>query len=598
MRKTELQKKVFPELFEQVPVNIAVIDRKYNVVMANRNFENKFGKWESKKCFSVYKGRKRNCKKCMAALTFEDGLHHVDDELGTDKNGKPARYVVHTAPVRDKDGSIPFVIEMSTDVTEIVQLQRNYHVLFERVPCYIAVMDKSFNIVRANEKFRGTFGDRIGEKCYKIYKKRNIKCENCPAEKTFDDGKEHSAEQVGITKDGSRNNYIVNTAPLGKAGEEFAHVIEISTDVTEVHSMRDEIAKLHNFQNALIENSLDGIVATDEDNKIVIFNHAAENLLGYSSEKVIGTSKLNRFLPDEFLDILNSRGDYCVIPDTILNTKDKDKVPVRFSGAVLRENEDVIGSAAFLQDLTQIKKLENEKLENERMAAVGHTVAGLAHGVKNILSGIQGGMYIMKTGLHSGQADRILNGWEMLERNIEKITIFTKDFLSFSKGEKPVYESVSPSKIAEDVLLLYKDAAKQAGIEIISEIQKGISEANFDPDGLHTCLANLVSNAIDSCQTSEKENCRVIIHVFEKDSILIFEVEDDGAGMDYEIKQKVFTNFFTTKGTEGTGIGLLTTRKIVIQHGGDITMDSEPGKGSIFSITFPRDRLPGKPDLN
>jgi len=591
MDNSALEKSIYNELFEHVPINIAVIDRNYNIVLANRNFENKFGAWQAQKCYAVYKNRKRPCRKCMAALTFEDGQPHVDDELGTDKNGKPARYVLHTAPVTGGDGAIQHVIEMTTDITEIKQLQRNYHVLFERVPCYIAVMDKNFRIVRANEKFRETFGDRIGEKCYKVYKKSEVKCENCPAEKAFKDGKTHRAEQIGITKDGDRNYYVVHAAPLARSGEEFAHVIEISTDLTEIHSLRDRLSRLHDFQEMLIKNSIDAIIGTDEHNRVVLFNPAAERLLGYSAEDVIGKSGLERFLPREFVKVLKSKGETCLLRETSLKTKSKKSVPIRFSGVVLHHNDDILGSAAFLQDLTEIKKLEEAKLESERMAAVGHTVAGLAHGVKNILTGIQGGMYSMKTGMERGDAGRMLNGWNMLERNIDKVTVFVKDFLSFSKGEKPVMELISPQKIARDVVLLYKDAADQAGVKLAAEIQDDIEDVFFDPEGLHVCLANLVSNAIDACLMSEKKECRVVLRAFETDGTVVFEVEDDGVGMDYEIKQKVFTNFFTTKGTKGTGIGLLTTRKIVVQHEGEIAMESESGRGSVFRITFLREKL-------
>ncbi|MCP4725594.1 MAG: PAS domain-containing sensor histidine kinase [bacterium] len=474
MHSSEMNDMIYKELFEQVPINISIIDRNYNIIKANSNFEDKFGEWNGKKCFSVYKKRNSPCEKCMASLTFEDGLPHVDDELGADKNNRPARYVVHTAPVKDENGDVVNVIEMSTDITEIKQLQRNYHLLFERVPCYVAVMDKEYNIVRANERFRDTFGDKIGEKCYKVYKKREQKCDNCPAEKAFLDGKEHQSEQFGITKEGKRNFYSVNAAPLARYGEEFAHVIEISTDMTE------------------------------------------------------------------------------------------------------------------------IKKLEAEKLESERMAVVGHTVAGLAHGVKNILTAIQGGMYVMNTGLQNSNADRIFSGWDMLERNINKITTFVKDFLSFARGEIPSVELVDPAKIALEIVELYKDDARKAGVELECDFQDKIRDAYFDPDGLHACLANLVSNAIDACQMSEKKNKKVVLRVFESKKIITFEVEDNGIGMDYEIKQKVFTTFFTTKGTEGSGIGLLTSRKLVVQHGGDITMDSELGSGSVFRMTFPRKNLTNK----
>ena len=109
-------------------------------------------------------------------------------------------------------------------------------------------------------------------------------------------------------------------------------------------------------------------------------------------------------------------------------------LPVRISGTVLKEGTEVIGTAAFLQDLREYKQLEKEKLDNERLAAVGSTVAQLAHGIKNILTGLQGGMYVIKSGIKKGSTERTNKGWEMLERNVERITVLVKGFSEFFQG--------------------------------------------------------------------------------------------------------------------------------------------------------------------
>ena len=107
------------------------------------------------------------------------------------------------------------------------------------------------------------------------------------------------------------------------------------------------------------------------------------------------------------------------------------------------------------------------------------------------------------------------------------------------------------------------------------------------------CLSNLVGNAIDACQVSDnREKPTVVVKIFETDDTIRYEVIDNGCGMDYEVKKKVFTTFFTTKGLGGTGLGLLMTKKIVQQHGGKVEFDTKPGKGTTFSISLPRDRLP------
>jgi len=110
---------------------------------------------------------------------------------------------------------------------------------------------------------------------------------------------------------------------------------------------------------------------------------------------------------------------------------------------------------------------------------------------------------------------------------------------------------------------------------------------------MHECLTNLVGNAIDACRMSDNENsCHVIVRTNEVDDKIVYEVVDDGCGMDYEVKKKVFTTFFTTKGLGGTGLGLLMTKKIIQEHGGSIELDTEPDKGTTVRITLPRSRLP------
>jgi signal transduction histidine kinase len=163
--------------------------------------------------------------------------------------------------------------------------------------------------------------------------------------------------------------------------------------------------------------------------------------------------------------------------------------------------------------------------------------------------------------------------------------------MNYSKKHVPVMEPVDPREIAREVHSLYDAAAKRDGVTLLFEADQDIDTLNIDPSGIHTCLANLVSNAIDACKASKKEGCVVRLRVKQGDSSVVFEVEDSGCGMDAETRAKVFTSFFTTKGTGGTGLGLLVTKKIVQEHGGRIAVESEPGEGSCFRMELPRDRL-------
>lgn len=258
----------------------------------------------------------------------------------------------------------------------------------------------------------------------------------------------------------------------------------------------------------------------------------------------------------------------------------------------VRENGEIPYMLEMSTDITQIKRLQREKVEAERLAAVGQTVAGLAHGVKNLIMGLEGGMYVVNSGLRHGDDQRLIKGWRMLEEEIARISSFVKEFLDFAKGRQPRVELIQPNEVARKVVDLFRDHAAQSGVKLSSDLQGDLAEALMDKEGLHDCLTNLVLNAIDACVMSTKEGCQVLLRSSDRDGVLRFEVSDDGCGIDCGIKQKVFTNFFSTKASgKGTGLGLLTTRKIVQEHGGNVSFDSTEGKGSVFIIEFPRSRL-------
>jgi PAS domain S-box-containing protein len=259
---------------------------------------------------------------------------------------------------------------------------------------------------------------------------------------------------------------------------------------------------------------------------------------------------------------------------------------------VLQENGEVPYVIEISRDVAELKTLQRQKLEAERLAAVGQTVAGLAHGIKNLIMGLEGGMYVVNSGLRSGNEERLRKGWQMLEEDIGRISSFMKEFLEFAKGRQPRAQTIQPNEVARKVVARFRERAARSGVELQLDLED-LEEASMDEEGLHTCLTNLVLNAIDACVMSTNEIHLVVVSTRERDGVLIFEVRDNGCGMDYEIKQRVFTNFFSTKASgKGTGLGLLTTRKIVQEHGGKVSFDSTEGEGSVFRLEFPRDSLP------
>jgi len=581
------------DLFDQVPTSIAIIDRKYRIVDANKRFEDTFGPWNGKKCFEVYKNRKRRCRHCVATITFMDGQTRVSQEQGRDLRGNLHYYLVHTSPYRDSEGKITHIIEMSTDITEKVQIQNEYRTIFDNVPCYITVIDRNFEVVKSNKHFQKTFGKDPGRYCFESYKKRKDICEKCPAKIVFEDGKTHHSLQEGYDKKGNKVVYMVTAAPYSKEDREVNYVIEMALDVTQTFVLENRLRETLEFRQTVIQNAIDGIIASNKEGIIDIYNPSAKRMLKYPTNKVVGKMSGEQIYPGDFLRAITGDDSAVVLKESKIADYKGNSVPVILSGAKLTHDNQDIGSVMFFQDLSKIKQLESEILEAERLAAVGQTVAGLAHGIKNVLMGLKGGMYVVNSGIKRSDNGLVEQGWNMLQNNIEKISSFVKEFLSFARGKTLKVELADPHAIATDIANLYRDAIEQSGIIFIPKLEEGINKAPMDAQGIHTCIANLISNAIDACLASDNKKPAIRFSLFEKDNTICYEVRDNGAGMDYEVKKKIFTSFFTTKRAgEGTGLGLLTTRKIVHEHGGKVFFESTVGKGSVFRLEFHRNRLP------
>jgi signal transduction histidine kinase len=157
-------------------------------------------------------------------------------------------------------------------------------------------------------------------------------------------------------------------------------------------------------------------------------------------------------------------------------------------------------------------------------------------------------------------------------------------------------DDVCPNDIVLDVCDLFEDRLTKEGISLRTELCEPPRRGTFDPEGLHNMLCNLVANAVDACRfdPSDTKNGHTITLRCRSngENATILEVEDDGSGIPDEMNNRVFEDFFSTKGSEGTGIGLLVVQKVAEEHGGTITFTSRPGEGTIFTATLPTSMRP------
>ena len=245
----------------------------------------------------------------------------------------------------------------------------------------------------------------------------------------------------------------------------------------------------------------------------------------------------------------------------------------------------------YTHNLEQLVRDKTKKLvEAERLAAIGQTVAGLSHAIKNIAGGLKGGAFVLEKGIELGEQKYLMQGWEMIKGNVDKITNLSLDLLNYAKDTRPDFQESDPIQPLREVVDLMRPRAKEHGIDLSTQFDKDIGPCYFDPDLIHHSLLNLVTNALDACiEESAKKEKRVMVRAIKKRGWGVeYQVEDTGGGMTAEVKKKIFQSFFSTKGTGGTGIGLMITTKIIDEHHGEIEAESKEGIGSKFVIRLPK----------
>lgn len=230
-------------------------------------------------------------------------------------------------------------------------------------------------------------------------------------------------------------------------------------------------------------------------------------------------------------------------------------------------------------------------VQNERLAAIGQTIAILSHHIKNILQGMRGGSYLIGAGLDREDPDAIRRGWKIVEKNQERISHLVLDMLTYSKDREPDRVSANLNTTIADVIELMQVRAQDQACHLLFTADETIPEGYFDPEAMHRAILNLVTNALDA--VAEVEQARVCVNCHYQANIgWVIEVDDNGAGIDPQDHEKIFSLFESRKGARGTGLGLPVSQKIVAEHGGKIEFVESHSPGCKFRITLP----PGEPD--
>ena len=456
--------------FNEMPCYVSVHNPRLKIIAVNQLYKERLGDKVGANSRDVYTAKTEAGFMCPAEKTFKTGKGLRTKATVKAEDGENAPVIVHTAPIRNQDGSVELVVEISADITEVKRLreklnrtQQRYQQLFDEVPCYISVQDRQFRLTATNRRFKEDFDVEIGAFCHEVYKHRDESCPNCPVARTFEDGQSHQSEMVVTAKSGERYNVLIWTAPLKNSVGEITHVMEMSTNITQIRQLQDHLSSL------------------------------------------------------------------------------------------------------------------------------GLKISSISHGIKGLLTGLDGGMYLMETGFAEANTERVEVGWENLKTIVGRIRKLVHNILFFAKERELKPDRVDVLNFVEDVASTVESKIKAEGIEFVRDFNTLPEKIEIDAGVVRLALINILDNALDACAEADtRKDHKIVFSVQGDDHQIRFEIKDNGIGMDQETQESLFTLFFSSKGNKGTGLGLFIAEKIIDQHGGRISVESEPGRGSNFMITIPR----------
>ena len=260
-------------------------------------------------------------------------------------------------------------------------------------------------------------------------------------------------------------------------------------------------------------------------------------------------------------------------------------------------------AALAVEDTSYYKAL----VQAERLAAVGQTIASLSHHIKNILQGVRGGSYLIELGLgdHALAADEeedpearqkavdtIRKGWDIVERNQDRISTLVMDMLTYSKEREPVPEPADLNEVTAEVVEMLRSRAKEQAVRLDWKPSPVMPSMLFDPEAMHRAILNVLTNAIDACDDQDEGRVIVSTQVDTEADVARVVIEDNGQGIPPDELDNIFRVFVSHKGGRGTGLGLPVSQKILEEHNGQIYVESTVGQGSKFTLELPATVVP------
>lgn len=359
------------------------------------------------------------------------------------------------------------------------------------------------------------------------------------------------------------------------------------------------------FQRNLIDSSMDGILACNENNIVVTYNRSMEKMLGYPKAEALDEMSLDQFFPSgelerfqqELSNDMYGGKDQLVLYEMRLLEKSGREIPVQVSAAILFDQGRPNGLVCFFRDLREIRKLEREIsdqariLHQDKMMSLGRLAASVVHEINNPLSGILNYLRLMNRVLRQGplaedRREKFQRYLDLVENETNRCSQIVSNLLSFSRVSPPAFGQVQIDELLRRCILLSRHKLDLSNIRLESSIPEKLPPVEGDFSQLQQCVINLIFNAIDAMPEGGILNLSSRYDT-DRGAVTVL-VKDSGRGISSQDLPRIFEPFFTTKNEGyGVGLGLSTVFGIIEHHKGKITVESQPGEGAAFMLELP-----------
>ncbi|MDM8526208.1 ATP-binding protein [Desulfococcaceae bacterium HSG8] len=456
---------------------------------------------------------------------------------------------------------------------------------FNEMPYFLSIHSRDGKVLTSNPTYKKYLGNRIHGNSWDIYTGAYATPVACPISKTIRTENVMTTRAVVRYQSGARVPVIVHTAPIFNNDGEVELILEVFAGTKEIDRMSHEIKTTQQRYQQLFDAVPCYVVVLDMKLRVAALNQRCKEDFGDQKGRVF--SDVFKLLPpaDDGSPIDRTLHDGLPHQSEVMLISpggEEYKVLV-WTSPIKTAAGKLIQILAIFADITELRKLQ------DNLCSLGLMMGTLSHNLKGSLTGLDAGLYMIDSGFYRDRPGRIEEGLDVAKLMVERVRRLVHDILYYSKEREIRLEEREVLQFASDVSSNIETRIRGANIEFRCDFAHDVGKIEIDPELIRAALNNILENAMEACiEDASGKSHRIEFKAIPDRDAVVFEIRDNGSGMDKNQIRNMFTLFYSSKGHRGTGLGMFIAHNVIRKHGGEISASSEPGKGTHFYIRLPR----------